>query len=867
MFGRAPAPWLHALSLLAVLAPSLGCDGEPDLDAGVDGGAARCDAPPSLDTGDPDGHPAPLAASAGEARAGRLGADDLPPAPGEALPWREGDFVLANDRVAIVIEDAGVSDGFDPHGGMPVGVAVVEGGALVDPMDWGELFFTFGAAGLETESVSVMADGSDGGEAVVRARGRAVTLGFLDFLAGIVDTDVPDVEIAIDYALAPDADTVEVRVVGANAQPSSTLVRQPLLFAMQQNRTPKYGQGFGFDVPSGEPVDHVVFADDDATSYGFESGRAPLRVYIEQSNLLGMLLPRYAFDACAETEIALGRFAIGRDGLDGVLPLLEPERVEVTGTVTTSDGDPASGARVHATLADGTYAGRATAGADGAFALHLPPGAVTLRPFRQDDAVGAELEVTAPADGVALILGPTGAVRVDVTDAASGEPIPARIQALPLDGEAFRAPSAWGERPIVRGRSAVRYSVGGTELIRLPVGRHRLVASRGPQWELDSVEVDVADGATTDVALSLEHVVQTPGVMCGDFHVHTHRSFDAEDDAALKVHAAAAEGLEIPVRSDHEWVADFEPVIAAEGLEEVLYGMGSLELTTFVYGHFGVFPLDPDPDARNGGAVPWVGRSPSEVFTDAESRVGRFGPAALMINHPREGLALLGYFVAAGYDPVTGTAAAPDLWWDEFRLHEVFNDSDYDANEANVADWYSFLARGRRVVAMGNSDSHEVAGSPIGYPRTCIALGLDSPTELRAGGGAALVRDRLLDGAAAVCGGVTVEAAARGGVGLGGTLEAAMERESVEVTVRAPSWVTVDRLRVFVNGALSETIALDDSTADPLDPTIRFRGPVEIATSVGETFLVLVADGEGDLAPVYPGRDPFGVTNPVWFRR
>ena len=104
----------------------------------------------------------------------------------------------------------------------------------------------------------------------------------------------------------------------------------------------------------------------------------------------------------------------------------------------------------------------------------------------------------------------------------------------------------------------------------------------------------------------LDHTVPTPGVLCGDFHVHTHRSFDAEDDARLKVRAAAAAGLDFALRSEHEYVADFEPLIAELGLGASLFGVVSLELTTFVYGHFGVFPLDVVPGMRNGGAVEWV---------------------------------------------------------------------------------------------------------------------------------------------------------------------------------------------------------------------------------------------------------------------
>src|SRR5690242_12603769 len=61
--------------------------------------------------GDPTGHPQPFSAGPSEARAGRITAQVQLPATTYGLAtWKVGDFVLANDRVALVIEDVGPSD-------------------------------------------------------------------------------------------------------------------------------------------------------------------------------------------------------------------------------------------------------------------------------------------------------------------------------------------------------------------------------------------------------------------------------------------------------------------------------------------------------------------------------------------------------------------------------------------------------------------------------------------------------------------------------------------------------------------------------------------------------------------------------------
>src|SRR5687768_7913272 len=122
------------------------------------GGGDECDPPAPLEAGD-QGDADPLGAGPGEARAGRIRGDQLPASPGGLLRWRDGDFVLANDRVAIVIEDAGDSDDYDPWGGRPVGIARVEDGALVAPADIAEIYLFVGRSFVATRSVSVRRDG------------------------------------------------------------------------------------------------------------------------------------------------------------------------------------------------------------------------------------------------------------------------------------------------------------------------------------------------------------------------------------------------------------------------------------------------------------------------------------------------------------------------------------------------------------------------------------------------------------------------------------------------------------------------------------------------------------------------------------
>ncbi len=136
-----------SLSLLLFL--SACGDDTPPGDAGGDtgGDAADTGPPPMCDMstvpplmeGDPDGHPEPLGAGPGEARAGRVTEADLPVNPGGLETWDAGDYLLANDHVAVLIEQAGVSQLYDPWGGALVGIFAVEDGALTRAGDFNEI--------------------------------------------------------------------------------------------------------------------------------------------------------------------------------------------------------------------------------------------------------------------------------------------------------------------------------------------------------------------------------------------------------------------------------------------------------------------------------------------------------------------------------------------------------------------------------------------------------------------------------------------------------------------------------------------------------------------------------------------------------
>ncbi|MBX3247277.1 MAG: CehA/McbA family metallohydrolase [Myxococcales bacterium] len=851
--------WLTRVIGLAVLALGVGCGGNDvvaddagEADDGVDA-PPECEGPPALErpTGAP--HAEPLRAGVGEARAGILRATDLPPDPERLLTWRVGDLVLANDRVAVVVEAARPSDGYDPHGGKVAGFALVEAGALVAPADFNELVPGLGRFTLDPEVVGVFADGSDGGPAIIRAVGPLRPIPAVAELGrALIPGEYDDLVVAVDYVLAPGATHVDVVFHVASPRRGPTRA-QLYLLGLQTYRMSGFVPERGFDVPTGMALPWIGYERADLTSYATEASGGTLTLLLEQSGVMVFNGPRHELDGCAITEVPMLRVHLGGPGADGLQAAMRAEagvaQRMIEGVVRDGSGAPAAGVRVHAESADGArWLSRALTDADGRYALRVAASEadVRLRAFRVGEGI-----VDFPAGAADLDLPAVGFVDISVTDGVG--PIPVRIQTEPRSYAEPAVPRRWGELARVGRRTHVVFPSDGRARLPLAPGTHRIYVSRGFEYELFESDVSIVAGETVELPIVLERVVDTTGAMCADYHIHTNRSPDSEDPARFKLHTAAADGLEIPCRSEHEWVSAWDDLVQEEGLAGHVFGVTSLELTTFAWGHFGVLPLTPRPDEINAGAIGWFERLPPEVFQEVRERPEE---PLIIINHPRA-TAVGGYFSAVRYDNATGSVGRPEYWDEGFGAIEVFNNSSFDESSNIVADWFSMLRSGRRVWGVGSSDSHNTRrGSPVGYPRTCLHLGVDDPEALRAAGGANAVRDATASGRFTVSGGIYVDAEARGGVGPGGEVTGAMAAETVRVRVQAAPWVAADVLEVWIDGALAESIALEPTTE-----VVRFDEEIEVSGG----WVLFHAKGEGDLAPIFPGRAPFGVTQPIFF--
>ena len=894
-----PLGWVAWSLFVALLASGCGSDGNNTdagpLDEGVTedmGGPVEVPAGPWFDEGD-DGVADPLGATATQALAGRAAAGMLPPFHSGLQAWETGDFILANDKVAIVIEDVGPSDNYDPWGGRPVGIARVENGALHEPGNFGEFFIFMGRMSVVTQFVGVVNDGTDGEPAVIRAQGRPAGTPFLENLLGqALSRDFSRIPTAIDYELAPGAEHVDVYLTHTNYNDYDSS-GGTLHGFMYGPRMPVFTVGHGFNAE--EATSMLAFDDDIATSWAYRIPDQNMRFLIAPSGFTGMSAAGYSIAAGTETRRHYTRIYIGGRGIDGVLAAAaRTEGVSqraITGTVYEADGTtPAAGVRVHVEQVPATgapvFLTRALSAADGTYSVHVPTDAnVRLRTFRRGNVVVGPVTVNAPATAQDFTLPATGSIHVVATDPtlmAPNDRIPVRVQVLPAGASSVPSvPSSFGEPSIVSGRLHVEYATGhgasnalGEVTFRAPPGDWEVVVSRGTEYELFRQTVTVVAGATNDVTAAISRVIDTTGVMCADYHVHTNRSNDADDDAYVKLRSALSDGLEIPARSEHEYAVLTDPLIVEMGLGAWGYGLSSLELTSFeLYGHFGVIPLTPSAGV-NGGTEQWQTYpsatnptapieflTPPELFDNARARPEA---PAVIINHPRGGT---NYFDYVGLDNVTGQVEDLAAWDTEFRMIEVFNASSWKADRnGTVRDWFALLNTGRPMFAVGSSDSHGIAGSPVGYPRTCLTLGTDDPRMLDDD----MIRDASNDGHSFISGGVYLDARI-GSASHGDTATGVGATASADVRVQIVDWIQGDFVMdVVVDGTVVNTIDLDDLPADDMNfSVVRYNDSVSVPVAAAGSWVVFAvySNTTTTLAPVHPSREAFAVTNPIFLER
>lgn len=833
---------------------------EPTSQAGSGGNSGSC-LPLCFEPGNSsNGHADPLGAKAAQqARVGRI-TEVSQIVVGEDARQQPhvGDFLLINDKIAIYLEDKDFSDGYARFGGEILAVdRVGEDGRPMGLSKYGETLMAISKEMIDPDSVTVLNDGSDGKAAVLRVMGRLKTIPFLGSLGALFPRTYGILAIH-DYILEPGSERLKIRLGLKNDTEDEIIIKNDEMHGFfHTNKSQMVTAESGYASPKGQ-VGWVGFDGGD-WSFAWRLPEQKMKYAVGVSGFQYFLGGGKNVPAGQEAFFDYVEMIAGGPHLDGLREAIrrvdnESPWKEVKGTVQEENGGPVAGAYVHLLGADGSYLSRTLTDAQGAYVIHVPPdGSGKLVPSK----VGYPVQSGVAASGSsALTMAHSATLVVKATEEKSGVPLPVRVQVIP-ETPMEDPPEAWGDERPAYGRAHTVFAIHGEATLPIPPGKHRVIVTRGYEWELFDQQITAEAGNQINVEAKLAHSVDSTGVMCADLHIHSFQSADSSDPVEHKVKGALADGLDIAVSSEHEWIIDFQPVIEKLGMTQWAFGVPSEELTTFTWGHFGVLPLRPRDDRVNRGAVDWIGKNPPAFFEEVHAQDDK---PLLVINHPSGG-DFGSYFSSAGFKRDTAKGNEK-LWSDNFEAVEVFNDSDYDSNlTRSVGDWYALLNHGKKVWAVGSSDSHTIRTNPVGYPRTCIFFGHDDPTKLTP----ELVRDGVASGNVVVSGGLTMSVRGPNQEAPGQTLTIGDNETTFTVDVQSTSWLKAKELEVIINGKLISTeqlLPLDGASG----PGKHYQNKIKIKRDPNAkiNWIVFHARGEGDLAPLHPGRNPFAVSNPIF---
>ncbi|MBW2270439.1 MAG: PHP domain-containing protein [Deltaproteobacteria bacterium] len=411
--------------------------------------------------------------------------------------------------------------------------------------------------------------------------------------------------------------------------------------------------------------------------------------------------------------------------------------------------------------------------------------------------------------------------------------------------------------------------------IELPVGSYRVYASRGLEFQVTETELELSAGEQRQLEMPWPtRVLETPGWVNADLHVHSGASFDSALPLRERVRSFAAAGAEILVASEHNRLIDYRHLLREMDLERELVLISGVEFTgmahtaqvPFTNGHSNVFPLQYRAREFSGGLPRHEGVRLRELMQWTREH----SPTALFqLNHPRVTDApdpALAYFdhlgVGQQFDPLVPLSAESNralIETDErggrdidFDLLEVLNGSDMERYRLVQRDWFSLLRQGERSTATANSDSHKSA-TLVGIPTNYVALadaavvGFDESGFLRAlkAGRAFGTTGPVLD--------VSLLSANGAVTGLGETFRAA--EGQLRVGVRAAPWVPVDTLTVYLNGEGYHHQAIVAGDVVEL--------PLKVAA---DSFVVVEVSGSPDTRyrAVIPDFVPLAFSNPIW---
>ncbi len=459
---------------------------------------------------------------------------------------------------------------------------------------------------------------------------------------------------------------------------------------------------------------------------------------------------------------------------------------------------------------------------------------------------------------------PYGTLTFSVSDLDDNH-IPAKLSFTDSNGKnSDLFPNANADPKKLAVRYHAIYTLDGEGTITVPVGTWNVYASHGIEWSLDHTTITVEKDGEYSWDAKLVHEIDTTDWVSGDFHLHTlTHSGHGDSNMNERIISLIGENVEFAVATDHNHNTDYQPTIDGLRANEHITAVVGNEVSS-PYGHLNAFPLD-----ANAKVVNQRLEAP-ELFALIRAEKNNAGVVPIIqINHPRWGN--IDYFGTRGLDPITGESDDERWSWD-FDSIEVLNENPgwgfYDAEITDMPtrssyhsvlrDWYNMLNAGRKIAAVGNSDSHTVTKNIAGIPRNYVFTGTDDPSSIDPAKVATAVRS----GQISTTTGPFLRMTANGHP-MGSTISVTDTTLDVHIDAQAASWIDLNTVRIIQNGDEVAKIEYEGQRDGPLHlrPRIRIAIP-------RDCWIVAIAQGDEPMTPfvIHDDREvlPIAIANPIY---
>ena len=459
---------------------------------------------------------------------------------------------------------------------------------------------------------------------------------------------------------------------------------------------------------------------------------------------------------------------------------------------------------------------------------------------------------------IALTRGPVNetltesTVDITVIDATTDQPTPARITILDENG-ALQTVFASSD-PQLAVRPGTVFTSTGRARFGLPTGRYTIHAGRGFEYSLATTSLTIPTADPAECVLQIRREVPTEGYVACDTHVHS-LTHSGHGDASVheRMVTIAAEGVELPIATDHNIQIDHDPFAREVGVRRYFTPVIGNEVTTPV-GHFNIFPVPADAGVPDHRLTAW-----GEILDEVETVTGA---PIVILNHARD--------LHSGFRPFgprhfnSAVATNLDGWDYRFNAMEVINSGATQSDALQLfEDWMALLNRGVFVTPVGSSDSHDVARHFVGQGRTYIRCDDRDPGNIDVDAAASSFRQ----GQVMVSYGLLAEISVDGHHS-GELVSVDGDSVSVDVRVLGPHWVRAERVELFANGhkIREHVIATDGDSEEEVTAMrgVQWSGQWTISCPSHDVYLVAIARGPGIEQPFWKTAKPYQPTSTAW---